>query len=191
DWRVVYGYGHTPANAALLADDGLLVSGDHVLPTIYPNISVWWGWIDNPLRDYLESLDHFATLPVTLALPSHGPLFRDVPERIAEIRRFHRRRLERTLAFCANEPRTAYESIVAVVNKPSVSPVIALIAGQVLATLAWLEGEGCIERVEDHPLRFRARPGAQALLDARFADVAADAATETAPGAADDEESSH
>lgn len=189
DWRVVYGYGHTPANAALLSGDGLLVCGDQVLPVIYPNISVWWGWIDNPLRDYLASITQFAGLPVTLALPSHGPLFTGLGERVAEIRRFHRRRLERALAFCGNEPRTAYESIAAVVSKPSVSPVIALIAGQVLATLAWLEGEGCVECVDDHPLRFRAVPGAMDILHARFADLAEDSPADVALADADDDAS--
>jgi len=171
DWRVHYGYGHTPANAALLSNDGLLLSGDHVLPTIYPNISVWWGWCDNPLRDYLVSLDDFSSLPARWVLPSHGPLFTDMPARINEIRRFHRRRLERTLAFCTDAPHTAYESIAAVVNKPSVSPVIALIAGQVLAALAYLEGEGCVACVDDNPLRYLALPGAAAILREKFVDL--------------------
>lgn len=184
DWRVHYGYGHTPANAALLSNDGLLITGDHVLPTIYPNISIWWGWSENPLRDYLDSLAQFAQLPVTLALPSHGPLFRKVPERVAEIRAFHRRRMERALAFCRGEPRTAYESIAAVLNKPATGPVIALIVGQVLATLAWLEAEGCVERVSDHPLRFRAMPVAAEILRAQFGETA----TALAVAEGDDEE---
>lgn len=171
DWQVHYGYGHTPANAALLSSDGIMLSGDHVLPTIYPNISIWWGWSDNPLRDYLDSVAHFSTLPAQLVLPSHGPLFRGLPVRINEIRAFHRRRMERTLAFCADQPRTAYESISAVLNKPSVGPVIALIVGQVLATLAWLEAEGCVERTGDHPLRFRALPAAAGILREKFADI--------------------
>lgn len=172
-WRVRFGGGHTPANATLLSDDGWLISGDHLLPTIYPNISVWWGAADNPLHDFLDSLDSFTDLPATTTvLPSHGPMFRDLAGRIRDIRRFHARRLQRTLAFCRDEPRTAYESIVAVVNKPSVSPVIALIAGQVIATLAWLEAERLVVRVGDHPLRFRAEPGAIERLRAQFAELA-------------------
>lgn len=186
DWRVVYGYGHTPANAALLADDGLLLSGDHVLPTIYPNISVWWGWCDDPLRAYLDSLREFRQLPAQLVLPSHGPLFNDLPGRIEEIRAFHRRRLARTLAFCRGEPRTAFESIAAVMNKPAASPVIALIVGQVLAALAYLESSGLVEPVDDHPLRFRARPGAD--VSALFPDLAV---TDDALAATADEDSSH
>lgn len=183
DWRVVYGYGHTPANAALLSHDGLLISGDHVLPTIYPNISVWWGWCDDPLRLYLDSLNEFRSLPATLALPSHGPLFNDLAGRIDEIRAFHRRRLLRMLDFCRGEPRTAYESIAAVINKPATSPVIALIAGQVLAALAYLESSQLVERVDDHPLRFRTRAGAD--IAALFPDLAA--SDESAVAAADEE----
>lgn len=168
-WQVMFGSGHTPANAALLSDDGWLLSGDHLLPTIYPNISVWWGATGNPLRDYLESLERFASLSSSLTvLPSHGPMFRDLEGRIEEIRRFHVRRLQRTLAHCRDEARTAYESIVAVVNKPSVSPVIALIAGQVIAALAWLEAEGLVQQAGDHPLRFRAVPEAEEILRSRF-----------------------
>lgn len=168
-WQVRFGSGHTPANAVLVSDDGWMLSGDHLLPTIYPNISVWWGASENPLRDYLDSLPAFADIPAsTTVLPSHGPMFRNLPGRIREIRRFHVRRLQRTIAYCRDEPRTAYESIVAVVNKPSVSPVIALIAGQVIATLAWLEAEGLVLRIDDHPYRFRAVASAEETLHERL-----------------------
>ncbi len=160
NWRVFYGYGHTPANASLLSDDGIIICGDQILPVIYPNISVWWGWCDNPLGLYLDSLQQHRELPVKLALPSHGPLFDNFVGRIDAIRAFHRRRLQNTLAHCRDEPRTAFESISTVINKPANSPVIALIVGQVLAALAYLESVGLVVRVDDHPLRFRAVPGA-------------------------------
>lgn len=186
DWQLHVGAGHTPANVALYAPrDGLLISGDHLLPTIYPNISVWWGAASDPLRDYLDSLPRFAALAPRRVLPSHGPLFGDLPQRIDEITRFHRRRMLRALAQCA-QPCTAYESIAAVVHKPATGPVVGLVAGQVLATFAWLESEGLLERVDDQPLRFRAVPGAEARLQQRWGGELADVA-----GAALEEEAGH
>lgn len=167
-WKLVAGQGHTAENIMLLAEAGeWLISGDQVLPAIYPNISVWWGGATDPLGDYLAALDAHARLDVSRVAPAHGPVFGDLPGRIDEIRRFHVRRMARALAFCEGEPRTAYESIATVVNKPSVSPVIALIAGQVLATMACLEAQGLLVRVAEAPLRFRSTPGALAALRAR------------------------
>src|SRR5690606_12356817 len=41
-WRCVVGRGHAPEHIALFcAADDILLSGDHVLPRISPNISVW------------------------------------------------------------------------------------------------------------------------------------------------------
>jgi hypothetical protein len=91
--------------------------------------------------------------------------------------------MARALAFCEGEPRTAYESIATVVNKPSVSPVIALIAGQVLATMACLEAQGLLLRVAEAPLRFRSVPGAVAALQAQHAP--GDSIDEDAEAAAD------
>ena len=77
----------------------MLLSGDQVLPTITPHIS---GIIPNdPLAQYLESLDRLAALPhVETVLPAHGQPFKNLAGRAAEIKVHHQDRLEQLLALC-------------------------------------------------------------------------------------------
>jgi glyoxylase-like metal-dependent hydrolase (beta-lactamase superfamily II) len=71
----------------------VLLSGDHVLPTITPHIS---GLIEgDPLRAYLDSLDRVAAFEgVTVVLPAHGHPFTDLPGRVDDIKEHHAERLE-------------------------------------------------------------------------------------------------
>lgn len=147
-WKVVFSWGHTPCNACLYCErDRILICGDQVLPEIYPNISIWWGAQENPLQEYLDSLNELAELKVNLALPSHGPIFSDFSDRIRKIRQFHERRIEKTLEIC-EEPHNAYECIAHVLNKRSTGNVIALIIGQMFALLAYLHNQGALQRSE-------------------------------------------
>jgi hypothetical protein len=57
DFRAVWTPGHSPGHICLYSDHHkLLLSGDHVLPRITPNISFHSQQFANPLGDYLESL---------------------------------------------------------------------------------------------------------------------------------------
>jgi len=147
-WKIVFGWGHTPCNTCLYCEkDKIIICGDQVLPEIYPNISIWWGAQTNPLQEYLDSLSELDTLKVSLALPSHGPVFSDFSDRLKKIRQFHERRIEKTLKMC-EEPRNAYECISHVLNKRTTGNVIALIIGQMFALLSYLHNRGELERIE-------------------------------------------
>lgn len=88
--------------------DKILLSGDHVLLKITPNISLWPGGQPNPLGAYLNSLAGLSTLEVELALPGHYPLIEDFHGRLAEISHHHDQRLE--LVFAAlKQPATVFE----------------------------------------------------------------------------------
>jgi glyoxylase-like metal-dependent hydrolase (beta-lactamase superfamily II) len=95
DWVAVHTPGHTADHLCLWdPNDGILFSGDHVLPTITPHIS-GLGPTDDSLADYLDALDHVAELPrVQHVLPAHGLAFTDLPQRTAAIRRHHLERLD-------------------------------------------------------------------------------------------------
>jgi glyoxylase-like metal-dependent hydrolase (beta-lactamase superfamily II) len=73
----------------------LLLSADHVLPEITPNLSIdlfhpeW-----HPLGSYLESLQRVKALTVTRTFPSHGEIIPDLPARIQEIEAHHEERKE-------------------------------------------------------------------------------------------------
>ena len=64
--NVIYTPGHTPGNICLYnKKQRLLISGDHVLRNITPNI-LYYPFIDNynPLGDYLHSLKTISKLEV-------------------------------------------------------------------------------------------------------------------------------
>jgi glyoxylase-like metal-dependent hydrolase (beta-lactamase superfamily II) len=94
EWFAVFTPGHTDDHLCLWdPTEGILLAGDHVLPTITPHIS-GLGEGDT-LAAYLDSLDKVAALPgIRLALPAHGGPVTDVPKRVTEIRAHHGERLD-------------------------------------------------------------------------------------------------
>lgn len=95
EWRAVHTPGHTEDHLCLWSvDDGVVLTGDHVLPTITPHISGLHAGHD-PLDEFFTSLDRMAQLEgATLALPAHGHPFTDLSGRCVEIRDHHHERLE-------------------------------------------------------------------------------------------------
>ena len=87
--------GHTSDHLCLFdPEDGVLLSGDHVLPSITPHISGLGSVSDDPLTDFIASLDKVAELDgVTLCLPAHGHPFTNLQERVDDIKRHHVERL--------------------------------------------------------------------------------------------------
>lgn len=95
EWFGLYTPGHTNDHLCLFdPTEGVLLAGDHVLPTITPHIS---GMIEgDPLARYVESLDRIASFTgVRLVLPAHGQPFTDLAGRVDEIKAHHDERLER------------------------------------------------------------------------------------------------
>lgn len=95
EFRAVHTPGHTFDHLCLHDEDGhMLISGDHILPTITPHISGMSRQTD-PLREYFESLDKVAdAYDAELTLPAHGDPFRGLRERVAAIKRHHNERLD-------------------------------------------------------------------------------------------------
>jgi glyoxylase-like metal-dependent hydrolase (beta-lactamase superfamily II) len=101
DWVGLFTPGHTDDHLCLYdEEDGVLLAGDQILPTITPHIS---GLIPgDPLLQYTESLDRLSDLPhVSTVLPAHGQPFHDLAGRAEEIKRHHEERLARLLEICA------------------------------------------------------------------------------------------
>lgn len=94
-WVAIHTPGHTLDHLCLFDPDaGILLAGDHVLPTITPHIS-GSGRADS-LRSYLATLDLVASLDgVRLGLPAHGHPFTDVAGRVRAITEHHLERTER------------------------------------------------------------------------------------------------
>ena len=67
-WRCIAGYGHSPEHIALHNErDGLLISGDMLLPSISTNVSVYEMEPEgDPLGLFLASITQMLDLPVEL-----------------------------------------------------------------------------------------------------------------------------
>jgi len=99
--RVVWTPGHTDFHAVLFDEDtGTLFAGDHVLPIITSNVGLYSFSRDDPLGDFLSSLQRVRELPVRRVLPAHGEPFDDLAGRVDEIIEHHRLRLEALLELC-------------------------------------------------------------------------------------------
>lgn len=101
EWVALFTPGHTTDHLCLFDPvSGVLLSGDHVLPTITPHIS---GLLPgDPLASYVESLERVATLEgVTTVLPAHGRAFDDLVGRIDAIKHHHHERLAQLRAASA------------------------------------------------------------------------------------------
>jgi glyoxylase-like metal-dependent hydrolase (beta-lactamase superfamily II) len=111
DYRfvVVSTPGHTPGHMCLYEPgQKILMSGDHVLGDITPNITMWRE-NDDSLGDYFESLEKVARLDVDLVLPGHRTPIEDLRARIEELKKHHRHRLAEVMQILANRISTAYE----------------------------------------------------------------------------------
>ncbi|MFN7086068.1 MAG: MBL fold metallo-hydrolase [Burkholderiales bacterium] len=147
-WRVIVGRGHAPQHVALhCAALGVLISGDMLLPRISTNVSVWpMAPEDDPLGDFLASLEDFSALDAgTLVLPSHGLPFRGVRERIAELERHHRARLERLSAGC-EQPATAAELLPHLFQREFDDYQLIFAMGETVAHLNYLMRRGVLIR---------------------------------------------
>jgi len=96
EWVSVHTPGHTPDHLCLYDPaGGVLLSGDHVLPTITPHISGIDAGPD-PLTAFFASLEKVDALDdVGLVLPAHGHPFDDLRGRVKDIQRHHEERLDR------------------------------------------------------------------------------------------------
>ncbi len=109
-FRVIFTPGHSPGHVCLYAEaERLLIAGDHVLPTITPNVSLHPDGAENPLGEYLQSLAAVAELDVGLVLPAHEYAFTDLRGRVREIMEHHEERNRQILGALRDRARTAYE----------------------------------------------------------------------------------
>ncbi|GAA4080815.1 MBL fold metallo-hydrolase [Nocardioides kongjuensis] len=91
--------GHTPGHY-VFADqaEGVLFSGDHVLPTITPSIGFTVPPADQPLGQFMASLARVRELPDLRILPAHGPVAPSSYQRVDELLAHHEDRLDLCLA---------------------------------------------------------------------------------------------
>jgi glyoxylase-like metal-dependent hydrolase (beta-lactamase superfamily II) len=93
NYEVVWTPGHSPGHICLFdAERHFLISGDHVLEPITPNVSLWHDGLGNPLGAFLDSLRKVAALDADLVLPAHGEPFMGLQRRVDELLAHHNKR---------------------------------------------------------------------------------------------------
>ncbi|MDO8615989.1 MAG: MBL fold metallo-hydrolase [Dehalococcoidia bacterium] len=163
-FQLIWTPGHSPGHICLYEPNHqLLLSGDHVLPRITPNISLHPQQRPNPLADFLQSLETVAKLKVKRLLPAHEWDIAWFQRRIAELLAHHVERLEEMLAVVrGGEAMTAvevarsvtwatgsYDSFIGWMKRAAI--------GETLSHLVYLAHEGRLAQFEEDGLvRFRA-----------------------------------
>ena len=154
-WEVIHTPGHARSHVCLWhRDERLLMSGDHLLASVTPHIDFRRG-DDDPLGNFLASLQIVEDLAPELVLPGHGRPFEDGGGRARVVARHHDRRLGAILQVIRHEPRTAGEITQEIFGSTLLHFHKRLALGEVFAHLAYLRRQGEIERVEGDDNAFR------------------------------------
>jgi glyoxylase-like metal-dependent hydrolase (beta-lactamase superfamily II) len=152
-FRCIETPGHTRGHICLYeAEKKILVSGDHILSNITPNISLWSD-DEDPLSDYLESLEKLNSYPVTMVLPGHRVIFSDCKKRISELQNHHEVRANEVLSILEDGSKNAFNVARQMTwdlsyDSWDLFPVAQkwFAAGEALAHLKYLETRGIVRR---------------------------------------------
>lgn len=147
EWEVLYTPGHSLGHICLWSQsDGLLFSGDHLLPAVTPPVTFERGFDRDPLRSYLSSLKLIAERDPALVMPGHGRAFADGRRRVDAIVRNKQRRLDAIHAMIRKRPCTVREIADGHVANAMLEFQRNLAMAETLAHLAYLRWQGLIER---------------------------------------------
>jgi glyoxylase-like metal-dependent hydrolase (beta-lactamase superfamily II) len=152
-FRCVETPGHTQGHMCLY-DPGtkIFFSGDHILESITPNISLWSEG-GNPLEEYLLSLDKVREYDITHVFPGHREPFTHYRQRIEELKKHHGLRNEEIISILDSNRLNAYQvasrmtwDIDCESWKDFPLPQQWFASGEALAHLQYLMGKGQVKR---------------------------------------------
>ncbi len=149
--RVLSTPGHTRGHCSFfLAEDGILIAGDNILPHITPNLSPdLLALAFRPLKSFMDSLAKVRSLPVREVFPAHGSSFPDLNARVEEIIAHHRERKTLMLDAVKGRPKTTFEISLDIFGRdlPEFDKILAL--QETYVHLLELEDEGVIRRCRE------------------------------------------
>jgi glyoxylase-like metal-dependent hydrolase (beta-lactamase superfamily II) len=146
EFQCIHVPGHTSGQMCFyFPAEKILLSGDHVLPQITPNLSPDpYNPGFRPLKSFLDSLQRVKDLPVVKVYPSHGEPFTNLKARVEEIREHHRERKNLVLASVRGATKTSFHVSLDIFgrNLPEFDQFLAV--NEAYAHLIELEEEGLI-----------------------------------------------
>lgn len=159
--QVVWCPGHTPGLVCLYEPTRKwLFTTDHVMRRAPAPIGVRHSSDDNPLHDYLGSVDKLKALNVHTVLPGHGRPFHHLRQRLQQIEQDIEKQLETVVELLRHGPATAFELAQASSLLRDRRPMAARYhVGLVLARLRFLERLGRIFPIETEGRIKYALPG--------------------------------
>jgi glyoxylase-like metal-dependent hydrolase (beta-lactamase superfamily II) len=109
DLSAIWTPGHSPGHLCFWEPrHQLMLSGDHVLPRITPNIPFHPQAGDDPLGDFLASLDKLQHYEADEVLPAHEHRFVGLQSRLEELRTHHQHRFEEIVVAIGDGVQTAW-----------------------------------------------------------------------------------
>ena len=160
DFRAIWTPGHSPGHICLYSDrHKVLLSGDHVLPRITPNISYHSQQFANPLGDYLASLAKVRALHPDEVFPAHEYRFSGLDERLDALEGHHAARLAEIEVLLAERPGVScWDITLALSWSRSWDEILDYMQraanGETLAHLVLLERRGRVLREPMVPAKF-------------------------------------
>ncbi len=110
EFEVLWTPGHSPGHICLYEQERkFILTGDHVLYDTTPHVGFNPQSGDNPLDNYISSLEKLERLKVHFILPGHGPVFNALGLRIEKILQHHEERNRTIMQSLRNGLKTAYE----------------------------------------------------------------------------------
>jgi glyoxylase-like metal-dependent hydrolase (beta-lactamase superfamily II) len=110
DLAAIWTPGHSPGHLCFWEDrNALMLSGDHVLPRITPNIPFHPQAGADPLGDYLRSLQKLEAYDADEVLPAHEHRFVGLSQRLAELRAHHEARFAEVIAAIDDGSTSAWD----------------------------------------------------------------------------------
>ena len=150
-FKPIFAPGHSDGQVLFYDEsDKLLLSGDHVLMKITPNIGLWENTDPNPLGAFMESLRELSALEVGIALAGHRQIIDDWSGRIAELLLHHEQRLDLVLSKVAKGHWTPYQVANHIFDTGRfTSHEWRFAIAETLAHLEYLRVEGEIKQADD------------------------------------------
>lgn len=146
DWTFLPGGGHTPEHMCLWnAGQRYLISGDHILPGITPNISLHPAGLENPLESYLQSLDVFSELNCSRYFPAHGPISENYHDRINDLVLHHQQKFADLLHFLPANPVSIVQAMPLLFKADLPANQLLFAYGETAAHLVCLAKRGMLD----------------------------------------------
>jgi len=148
--RVLHTPGHSPGHCCFqIGDEGIILTGDHILPKITPHVGYFPGGNPNPLGDYLDSLKRIGEGGYRLGLPAHGEVFLDPASHVGRIVAHHEFRLKATVDALGKGAKTAWDVVPEIFggDLPGFHRFAAFF--EILSHLVLAEYEGLIKQERD------------------------------------------